>query len=195
LDWQPKYLYQICTNISSEDPKYIAPGQTEYFYIYMENPNNDQIDNQSYDMVFQYELQDGWFDGWSDYSWQSRGDSDFEINETAPDALVVVPLVPNCEEDNEGEFDSSEQLLSTDLIHELIPTQENGFETLPPIDTGGADLGGAKKISKPNEASEGSGGNAQDSGICTNWVFVLSSGLVIIIIIPIVLILRKRKGK
>lgn len=52
FDWQAEDIYSICNDVSEENPKSIATGETETFYITFEIPSNVQTGNHVYDIRF-----------------------------------------------------------------------------------------------------------------------------------------------
>lgn len=85
FDWQSENIYSMCTGVSEENPESIATGENENFYIIFEIPSNVQTGTQVYDIRFEYELHDGWFGEWNDYTWQSTKSTDFRVIEKEKD--------------------------------------------------------------------------------------------------------------
>ncbi len=81
FDWMEDNIYIVCSDVSEEEPESIATGDTESFSINFEVPSNVQTGGHVYDIQFQYELHDGIFGGWNDYTWQSSTQTDFNVDE------------------------------------------------------------------------------------------------------------------
>jgi hypothetical protein len=71
FNWQSKERYYICSDISEDLPRLLCPGGVEVFNINLDKPINYKTNTQNYDIIIQYELQDGWFGEWNHYRWQS----------------------------------------------------------------------------------------------------------------------------
>ena len=94
-DWQSENVYFLCNDVSTDNPKYIVSGETEYFNIKIEIPPNVNIDNHTYEILFQYELQDGWFGGWNTYYWDSNMKINLELGEEFELDYAFFPIVPD----------------------------------------------------------------------------------------------------
>jgi len=109
FDWMEEDIYVISDDVSEENPETIASGDTETFDITFEIPSNVLTGTHTYDILFQYELQDGWFDAWNDYRWQSDIQTDFRVNEKDrdndghPDSEDTFPDDPSEWKDSDGD--------------------------------------------------------------------------------------------
>jgi uncharacterized protein YegL len=137
FNWQPDNIYFICTDINIKNSLSIEPGETEYFYINFEIPGDVQTDNQSYDILFQYELQDGWFGGWNDYKWQSKTNTDLKVNEKDTNNNDVFI-------DEDGKLKYPSPMIPSVLNQESITTEDNdnNDEHSLPLDPVGNDGAG-----------------------------------------------------
>jgi uncharacterized protein YegL len=126
FDWHSENHYYICTDISKENSVSIGPGVTKYFYILIKIPSNVRLGYHSCYIVFQYELQDGWFGQWNDYYWQSEDKTDFEVKQrdinNAEEDLVIV-VVPEPKDD--GTFNPPQPLIPSESISEPSTTADN----------------------------------------------------------------------
>ena len=81
FDWQAEDQYCVCTDLSVEKTKTIAPGDKESCYLYNEVPGSVNLGYHSYNILFRNDLQDDWFGGWNGYYWQSETKANFNVNE------------------------------------------------------------------------------------------------------------------
>lgn len=81
FDWQEENIYTVSSDVSEEEPKPIASGETKSFTINFEVPSNVQTGSHTYDIQFKYDLQDGWSGGWNSYTWKSEILTNFRVDE------------------------------------------------------------------------------------------------------------------
>jgi len=196
FDWQAKGKYYLCNDISKESPLIIAPGEIKYFYVYFEIPINTETGYHSYEILFQYELQDGWFGGWNDYYWQWKDITDFEVKgiDIADDGHSFEPVV--IESDNRVTADSAELYLPSALIPEV--EGKNKEYPLQPLDTGSEKI--SKDDNNKNRDSEANIENVelsdgQSSENCPAWQSILFLTIMLKILIISLFVFFKVRQK
>lgn len=210
FDWQAENIYYICTNITFEDPIYIIPGDTKQFHIYFENPNNIQIANQSYDVLFKYELQDGWFGEWNDYYWQSKTRTGFNISEKDVKkeeySDVVVPVIPNI---NNDEINSPSPILPGVLNGDPKINVDDNDEITSSLDNNYCKTNIEDDVSVENGNSDTNAQNSYDSldsgeqkrdkddefEIVNIFLYVVLSILIVILIILSFIVSQKNRRR
>ena len=205
FDWQAEKIYYICTDITFKDPIYIIPGDTKQFHIYFENPYNIQIANQSYDILFKYELQDGWFDEWNDYYWQSKTRTGFSIGDKDPTneeySDVVAPVIPN---NNDKTLDTPLSKLPGAINSEPKTNVDNKDEMMSPIDNYNCNTDIKDNVSVENGNLGPDGLNSNDSQksdkddefeIVNIFLYLVLSILIVILIILSFIVIRKNRRK